>query len=396
MPITLESRRAIQQANVTQANAAVAADPSSTLTAKPAKLDAMGGVAGSNAKVPAASVDPPFLPAGFDWQKTVSGLRSILGGQGMPEALLSGNKLQHIMTTDFDGTFGRSGTIPVYLRAKTDLRDARGNVVMKAGDYFKDDKGNDLMIHGTTGFDVGADLKMLQTKYPNLPWTDAASGQSNVSQDWSEWDSRAKATSEKLEPSMVRRARDAAKASEPSATFIITARTNAQVAGGMLENQAIQSINGGPKANKLGVICSGDANVQQQLGVDDPKLSDGQRKAIIQMALVMMAGSNIKSTSFTDDGPSNDAAAIGSVSAKFPTLDVKVFQAVHHIGVDQDSPQKSPVISSKPVLVAMSDGLGGMKDPRDGSAWTADKLAAFSASPLPQLPQLTPDQVADG
>ena len=374
MPVALNAKRPVRadQAANTNAVAPIAANTQRESVTPAKRTDQFGGIGQAKNAAPPAAVDPPFMPVGFDVNAAVDGLRKLLVDQGVPLAQLQPGKALHTLTTDFDGTLGRSGNIPVFLRAKADVVDANGAVTMKAGDYFKDDKGNDLMLHGLTGVDVGNDMTMLKTKYPTLPWA-------SVTQDWSAWDDRALTMKTPLEDKMVRRIKDAAKATEPTASFIITARTNAQVAGGMHEALKARG------TDVTGVICTGDAAVQKQLHVDDPKLSDGQRKALVQMIIVTMYG-GVKSHSFTDDGPGNDAASISSLAAKFPTTNVSVFQAVHVVGKNHSTPK----------LIAQSNGLGGFNDPRDGSAWTPEKIDAFAKSTLPPLPQLTPDSVARG
>jgi hypothetical protein len=319
-----------------------------------------------------ASVDPSFLPPGFDMNAAVAGMRRLLEAQGVSADALKPGTVSHTMMSDFDGTLGRSGSIPVFLRAKADVLDAQGNVVMKAGDFFKDDKGNDLMIHGLTGADVSKDLASLQAKFPSLPW-------SNVTQDWSAFDDRALALKTPLEDNLMRRIDEAPKG---TGLLVITNRTSQDVAGGMREN-VLRATKG--KLAMVGVLTTGAPDVQKALGIDSPALSDGQRKAITQMVAITMLGgtASVKSHEYFDDSVSNDAPAIASLGAKFPELDTRVFVAQHTLNGH-----------SVPHLVAKSDGRGGFTDPRDGSAWTPAKIDAFGKSdPQPLLPRLTPSAV---
>jgi hypothetical protein len=302
----------------------------------------------------------------------VAGMRRLLAAQGVSADALKPGAVTHTMMSDFDGTLGRSGSIPVFLRAKADVTDAKGDVVMKAGDYFKDDKGNELMIHGLTGADVSKDLASLQAKFPNLPWSD-------VTQDWSAFDDRALAMKTPLEDNLLRRID---QAPQGTGLLVITNRTSQDVAGGLREN-VLRATKG--KLAMVGVLTTGAPEVQKALGIDSPALSDGQRKAITQMvAITLLGGAGaVKSHEYFDDSVSNDAPAIASLAAKFPTVDTRVFVAQHTLNGH-----------SIAHLVAQSDGRGGFTDPRDGTVWTPAKIDAFGKSdPQPLLPRLTRSSV---
>jgi hypothetical protein len=314
------------------------------------------------------------VPAGFDMNKAVDGLRQILIAQGVPAESLQPGAVQHTAMTDFDGTLGRTANVPVFLRAKADVTGPDGKVIMKAGDYFKDDKGNDLMIRGITGADGKKELAALQAKYPNLPW-------SNVTQDWHAFDDRALALKSPLNTAVLKSLEEPTKKG-PTALFVITSRTTQDVAGGLRENILNKT---GNKFATVGVITTGAADVQKALGLDSPTLTDGQRKAMVQLiAMTMLGGPTLKSHRFYEDSVGNDAPAIQAVPAKFPGVETQVFLADHH-----------PDNTSTPELIARSNGRGQATDPRDGSTWTSDKLTAFAASdPQPLLPLLTPAQIA--
>lgn len=322
----------------------------------------------SAAKAPAvAPVDPSFLPAGFDMNAAVDGLRKLLVAQGVPESMLQPGAVKHTVMTDFDGTLGRSAHVPVFLRAKADVVGPDGKVTMKAGAYFQDEKGNDLMLHGLTGADVRKDLAALQAKYPNLPWA-------QVTQDWHAFDDRALALRTPLEGSMVRMLENAAP---QTALLVITNRTTQDVAGGIREN-VLHATAG--RLAVTGVLTTGSAEVQKALGIDSPALSDGRRKAIAQIVALELFGPGVTSHRYYDDSVSNDAPAITALAAKFTGMDVKVFEADHTLDNH-----------AVPKLVAKSNGRGGFVDPRDGSTWTPEKVDAFAKSdPQPLLPQLTP------
>jgi hypothetical protein len=320
-----------------------------------------------------ASVDPPFLPAGFDMNKAVEGLRQILTQQGVSPDMLQPGKVQNTAMTDFDGTLGASFNVPVFLRAKTDVMGPDGKELMKAGDYFKDDKGNDLMIRGMTGADVGGELNALKTKFPNLPW-------GSVTQDWHAFDDRALAMKTPLNKAVLKSLEEPTK-NGPTGLVVITSRTTQDVAGGIRENLLQHT---GNKFPMVGVVTTGAPEVQKALGVDSPTLTDGQRKAIVQMvAMTMLGGANLKSHRFYEDSVGNDAPALQSLSQKFPSVDTKVFLAQHHLND-----------TSTPALIGRSNGLGQFTDPRDGGVWTPDKITAFATStPQPQFPPLQPARV---
>jgi hypothetical protein len=335
---------------------------------------AADGFSATTAAPPPAGVDPAFLPPGFDMNKAVEGLRGVLQAQGVPADQLQPGKITNTAMTDFDGTLGATADTPVYLRAKADVVGADGKVTMKAGDYFKDDKGNDLMIRGITGQEVGNELKALQAKFPSLPW-------SNVTQDWHAFDDRALAMKTPLNKGVLDSLETPTK-DGPTALFVITSRTTQDVAGGIRENVQRQA---GNKFASIGVVTTGVPDVQKALGIDSPTLTDGQRKAIVQMVAMTMLGgqNNIKSHRFYEDAVGNDAPAIQALPAKFPGVDTKVFLAMH----EQNN-------HSVPRLVARSNGQGQAVDAK-GALWTPDKLTAFATSdPQPTLPLLTPSTVA--
>jgi hypothetical protein len=341
--------------------------------ATPRQAKAVDSFQAAPPAAPPASVDPAFLPAGFDMNKAVDGLRQILIAQGVPAESLQPGKVQNTAMTDFDGTLGRTADVPVFLRAKTDVTGPDGKLIMKAGDYFKDDKGNDLMIRGITGADVGKETAALKAKFPNLPWA-------SVTQDWHAFDDRALAMKTPLNEKVLRSLEEPTKKG-PTALLVITSRTTQDVAGGIRENILNKT---GDKFATVGVVTTGVPDVQKALGIDSPTLTDGQRKAIVQMvAMTMLGGPALKSHRFYEDSVGNDAPAIASIPGKFPTVETKIFEADHNL----DN-------TSTPKLVASSNGRGQAIDPRDGSLWTADKITAYASSdPQPLLPLLTPPLV---
>jgi len=326
-------------------------------------------------------IDPAFLPTDFDMGAAVSAMRKLLLAQNpdLTEEMLRPGQVSRTWATDFDGTLGRSANIPVLLRANADVV-SDGKTLMKKGDLFRDPMTHEpLMLHALTGTDVAQDLKALQAKYPQLPWT-AANGdgttRSLVQQDFSAFDDPVEAMQTPLESSLVRDLQGSANSRDKLASFVITSRTNSAVADGI--HAALKARD----ADVWGVITCGDPKVQAALGVADPNISDGQRKAIIQMILLSML--NPAAHSWRDDSRGNTGRAIESLAAKFPGMDISVFDANHVPGQNHSEMQ----------LVARSDGHGGFVDPRDGGEWTQQRLAAHDAEPLPLLPQLTLQDIA--
>jgi hypothetical protein len=378
--------------------------------------------------VPEASpdpVNPAFLPADFNMEQAVNGMRDLLLEQNpklKPEMLEPGY-VQNIWASDFDGTLGRSANIPVLLAASEDIvqtdagivglgtrrwaSEADGKLLMRKDDLFADPKTQaPLMLHAMTSADTAQDLKFLQTvdpavpgsgKYKDLPWTTSLNADGSPSpaprnlfaQVWSGFDDPVMTMKTPIEPKMVRTLKQASQADEVTASFIISHRMSTKIVPGMhaalLATNTKKDVAAGRTADVWGVIATGDPQVQAKLGITDPKLSDGQQKAIVQAILQTMLSA--RTMSWRDDSRGNTGRAIEALAGMFPKTTIRIYDVDHVVGKNHSVPR----------LIALSNRRGQFQDMRKGmkgTLWTADKLAAHDNEKIPLQPQLTLRDVA--
>jgi hypothetical protein len=247
---------------------------------------------------------PAWVPASFDLKASAAAARALLEAQGEPASSFDAGKVSTMLFSDGDGTIFKSGA-PVYLKNK------------ETGELLRDpNNGALLMIPGATSKDNARALAELKAKLPSLPWD-------KIGMDYSEFDNIAEILRTPIVAPMIARLRRSDK-NEKSRDFVVTARTVDKAVIGIREalRQKGLDING--------VITTGNPNHTTPLGIADPAVRSGQKKALAIAAMITAYGAeNIHHVRFHDDGDDNLIASMQLLPKLFPHIRFEFFDSIH-------------------------------------------------------------------